>query len=185
MVTAKHVHNDSKALHELVNGVIKSNNKITINKLIADGAYEGNDIFRYLGDNGIQPCIKVRNNATKIRLKKGHILRNLSVLVQKTICKSESIVLDMMDKDRWIVETVFSCIKRMFGEYVYSIRLNNIIQKMKLKKASLYNKMIPFRQKGSKIKDFKNHTTKHPYNKKLHFIIMFLSFESIIKKNIN
>ena len=42
---------------------------------------------------------------------------------------------------RWIVETVFSFIKRMFGEYVYSVRLKNMIQEMMLK-ASLYNKMI-------------------------------------------
>ena len=42
---------------------------------------------------------------------------------------------------RWIVETVFSCIKRTFGEYVYSVRLKNMIQEIMLK-ASLYNKMI-------------------------------------------
>ena len=42
---------------------------------------------------------------------------------------------------RWIVETVFSCIKRRFGEYVYSVKLKNMIQEMMLK-ASLYNKMI-------------------------------------------
>ena len=42
---------------------------------------------------------------------------------------------------RWIVETVFSCLKRMFGEYVYSVKLKNMIQEMILK-ASLYNKMI-------------------------------------------
>ena len=42
---------------------------------------------------------------------------------------------------RWIVETVFSAIKRTFGEYVYSVRLKNMIQEMMLK-ASLYNKMI-------------------------------------------
>ena len=42
-----------------------------------------NDIFRYLGgDNGILPCIKVRKN-TQVRLKKGHILRNLSILTQR------------------------------------------------------------------------------------------------------
>ncbi len=45
------------------------------------------------------------------------------------------------DGQRWIVETVFSSIKRMFGEYVYSVRLKNMIQEMMLK-ASLYNKMI-------------------------------------------
>ena len=41
----------------------------------------------------------------------------------------------------WTVETVFSCLKRMFGEYVYSVRLKNMIQEMMLK-ASLYNKSI-------------------------------------------
>ena len=46
-----------------------------------DGAYDDNDIFRYLSDNGILPCIKVRKNA-QVRLKTGHILRNLSVIAQ-------------------------------------------------------------------------------------------------------
>jgi hypothetical protein len=43
---------------------------------------------------------------------------------------------------RWIVETVFSPIKRMFDrEYVYSVKFENMIQEMMLK-ASLYNKII-------------------------------------------
>ena len=36
-------------------------------------------------------------------------------------------------RQRWIVETVFSAIKRTFGEYVYSVRLKNMIQEMMLK----------------------------------------------------
>ena len=43
-VTDEHVH-DSKTLPELVDEVIKSDNMISIGKLFADGAYEGNDIF--------------------------------------------------------------------------------------------------------------------------------------------
>ena len=50
-VTDEHVH-DSKALPELVNDVTKSDKQITIGKLFADGAYDGNEIFRYLSDNG-------------------------------------------------------------------------------------------------------------------------------------
>ncbi len=54
--TDEHVHN-SKPLPELVDGIIKSD-KI-IDKLFADdGAYEGNEIFKYLSDKGILPCIK-------------------------------------------------------------------------------------------------------------------------------
>jgi hypothetical protein len=85
------------------------------------------------------PCIKVRKNA-KIRWKKGNILRNLSVLAQKNDLqgwKEDSVSYG----NRWIVETVFSSLKRTFGEYVYSVRLKNMIQEMTLK-ASLYNKMI-------------------------------------------
>ena len=81
-VTDEHVH-DSKALPELVDEVIKSDKQITIGKLFADGAYDENEIFRYLGDNGILPCIKVRKNS-RIRWKKGKsILRNLSVISEK------------------------------------------------------------------------------------------------------
>ena len=39
---------------------------------------------------------------------------------------------------RWIIEAVFSCIKRMFGEYVTAIRFENMIKEIMLK-ASLYN----------------------------------------------
>ena len=52
-VTDEHVH-DSKVLFGLVDDVIKSNSMTTvaaataIGKLFADGAYDGNNIFRYL-----------------------------------------------------------------------------------------------------------------------------------------
>jgi len=61
-VTDEHIH-DSKALPELIENIIKSNEICPIGKLFGDGAYEGNDILRYMGDNGILPCIKVRKNA--------------------------------------------------------------------------------------------------------------------------
>jgi IS5 family transposase len=140
-VTDEHIH-DSKALPELIENIIKSNEISSIGKLFADGAYDGNDIFRCLMDNRILPCIKVRKNA-QVQLKKGHILRNLSVLVQKNDLqkwKDNSVSYD--GQRWWIVETVFSVIKRTFaGEYVYSIKFENMVKEMMLK-ASLYNKMI-------------------------------------------
>jgi len=73
--------------------------------------------------------------------KKGNILtKNLSVLAQRNELQKWKDSLSY--GQRWIIETVFSSIKRMFeGEYVYSVRQNNMIQEMVLK-ASLYNKMI-------------------------------------------
>jgi hypothetical protein len=136
-VTDEHVH-DSKALPELVDDIIKSDRTLTIGKIFADGAYDNNDIFKFLSDNGILLCIKVRKNA-KVGWKKGNILRNLLVISQKKDLQkwNDSVSYGK----RWIIETVFSSIKRMFGEYVYSVRLKNMIQEMMLK-VSLYNKMI-------------------------------------------
>lgn len=135
-VTNEHIH-DSKMLPELVQSIIKSNSAAP-SKLFADGAYDSNGVFRYLSDNGILPCIKVRKNAI-VGWKKGNTLRNLSVISQKKDLQEwkDSVSYGQ----RWITETVFSCLKRMFGEYVYSVRLKNMIQEMMLK-ASLYNKMI-------------------------------------------
>ena len=75
----------------------------------------------------------------KVRWKKGNILRNLSVLEQRNDLQKwkDSVSYGQ----RWIAETVFSCIKRTFGEYVYSVKFKNMIQEMMLK-ASLYNKLI-------------------------------------------
>ncbi len=61
--------------------------------------------------------------------KTNHYLRNKTVKMQKknnlqqwkdSVCYGK----------RWIVETVFSCIKRMFGEYVTAIRFENMIREM-------------------------------------------------------
>ena len=135
-VTSEKVH-DGKVLPELVEDITIKQNKI-VNTVIADGAYDNNNNFQYLLFNGIQqPAIKVRKNS---RCKKtNHYLRNKTVKMQK---KNN---LQQWKKDsvsygkRWIVETVFSCIKkRMFGEYVTAIRFENMIKEMILK-ASLYN----------------------------------------------
>jgi hypothetical protein len=82
-------------------------------------------------DNGILSCIKVRTNA-KIELKDGNFIRNLSVISQKKDMHKWKDIVSF--GQRWIVvETVFSYIKRIFGEYVYSVRLKNMIQELILK----------------------------------------------------
>ena len=71
VTTDEHVQ-DNKASPELVENIIESDRVTTIGKLFADdNAYEGNDIFRYLADNGILPCIKVRERMLDLDGKKG------------------------------------------------------------------------------------------------------------------
>jgi len=42
---------------------------------------------------------------------------------------------------RWIAETVFSSLKRMFGEHVSAKKFSNMVKEMTLK-ASLYNMFL-------------------------------------------
>lgn len=134
-ITDEHVH-DGKMLPNLVKDIKKSNG-IIIDKLLADGAYDSNNTFRYVSENGIMPCIKVRRDA-RVR-KTSHHFRNLSVIAQRNdIQKWKDSV---SYGHRWMVETVFSSMKRMFGEYVYSLKMENMKQELMLK-ASLYNKFL-------------------------------------------
>jgi len=134
-ITDEHVH-DNRMLPTLVDELVKSNEYI-IDKFLADGAYDSNDTFRYLSENGIISCIKVRKNS-RVR-KSAHIFRNLSVITQRHDFKQwkDSVSYGQ----RWMVETVFSSLKRMFGEYVYSLKKENMKQELLLK-ASLYNKFL-------------------------------------------
>ena len=132
-VTSEEVH-DVKVLPKLVDYIAIKQNKV-IDTAIMDGSYDSNKIFQFLSFKGIQPAIKVRKNS-RCRNKTNHYLRNKMVKMQKN---------DLQEwKDsvrygqRWMVESVFSSMKRMFGEYVTAIRLENMIREI-MWKASLYN----------------------------------------------
>ena len=95
-----------------------------------------------MGDNGILPyCIKVRKRMLKLDGKKETSLGIYQFWHKEMIYKSGKDSSVSYDGQRWIIETVFSCIKRTFGEYIYSIKFKNMVKEMILK-ASLYNKMI-------------------------------------------
>ena len=131
-VTSEQV-NDGKVLPKLVDDITIKNNKI-IDMTIADSAYDSNNNFQFLSFKGINPAIKVRKNS-RCR-KTNHYQRNKTVKMQKNNLQNWKNSVSY--GQRWIAETVFSCMKRMFGEYVTAIRFENMIKEMILK-ASLYN----------------------------------------------
>jgi hypothetical protein len=131
-VTSEQVH-DGKVLPLLIDDITIKQNKV-IETAIMDGSYDNNKNFQFLSFKGIQPAIKVRKNS-RCR-KTNHHLRNKTVKMQKNNLQEWKD--SVRYGQRWIVETVFSCIKRMFGEYVTAIRFENMIREMVLK-ASLYN----------------------------------------------
>jgi hypothetical protein len=117
----------------LIEDITIKQNKI-VDSIIADGSYDNNKNFQFLSFKGIKPAIKVRKNS-RCR-KTNHYLRNKTVKMQKNNLQQWKVSVNY--GQRWIVETVFSCIKRIFGEYVTAIKFKNMIKEIMLK-ASLYN----------------------------------------------
>jgi hypothetical protein len=137
-VTDERVH-DNKVLPKLVDNVSIDDGFAVVGRVLGDGAYDSNDTFRFLSERGIMPCIKVRKNS-RVRWKTANLFRNLSVIAQRGN-NYEQWKDSVSYGQRWIVESVFSVLKRMFGEYVYSVKMENMKQELMLK-ASLYNKFL-------------------------------------------
>ena len=131
-VSSEKVH-DGKVLPKLVDDITIKQNK-EIDTTIMDGSYDSNKNFQLLSFKGIKPAIKVRKNS-RCR-KTNDYLRNKAVMMQKNNLQEWKN--SVRYGQRWIVESVFSCIKRLFGEYVTAIRFENMIKEIMLK-ASLYN----------------------------------------------
>jgi hypothetical protein len=131
-VTSEEIH-DGKVLPKLVDDITIKNNKI-IDTAIGDGAYDSNNNFQFLSFRGIKPAIKVRKNS-RYR-KTNHYLRNNTIKMKKDDINKWKDSVNY--EQRGIVETIFSCIKRMFGEYVTAVRFENMVKEIILK-ASLYN----------------------------------------------
>ncbi len=134
-VTDEKVH-DAKVMPKLVEYIMKrSNNNIKIKSALGDGSYDSNENFKYLlQKKRIQPGIKVRKNS--IISLKNNSLRNREVYSQsKDLLKWKK---SRKYGSRWIAETVFSSIKRTYGEHVSAIKYQNMIKEMMMK-VSLYN----------------------------------------------
>lgn len=130
-VTKEDVH-DGKMLKDLVDD---ASERYIIKKVLADGAYDSKDNFRYLDEMNVIPAIKIRKNSS-VKNNDKCIPRKLSVIPQlkdlKQWKKRKGYGM------RWMAETAFSSIKRTFGEHVYSVKWNNIVNELMLK-ASIYN----------------------------------------------
>lgn len=129
-VTSEEVH-DGKMLKKLVDNASKNNN---VKRVLADGMYDNNKNFRYLSKNNIKPGIKTRSNS-KVKTTNCQA-RNMSVVRQQT--DSTRWKHSVSYGQRWMAETVFSCMKRMFGEHISARKFPNMINEITLK-ASLYN----------------------------------------------
>lgn len=133
-VTSEEVHDGSR-LKKLVDNALENN---TLKKVIADGAYDTKENFQYLLDKNIEAAIKVRKNSSYDR-SIGCYSRKIAVL--KQLKNFEKWKAKVSYSSRWTAETVFSSLKRMFGEHVSAKKFSNMVKEMTLK-ASLYNVFI-------------------------------------------
>lgn len=128
--TSEEVH-DGQMLKKLVDHTLEKNK---VKRALGDGSYDSNSNFRYLSKNHIQAGIKTRRNS-RVRLTNCKA-RNMAVLRQQRNPKRWKHSVSY--GHRWMAETVFSSMKRMFGEHVSARKFPNMIKEMFLK-ASLYN----------------------------------------------
>lgn len=106
-------------------------------KVLADAAYDSKNNFSYLYHTDIIPGIKVRKNSSG--KSGGCHPRKVSVISQLTNYQywKDSVSYGK----RWIVESVFSALKRIFGEHVMAHKRQNMEKELELK-ASLYNRFM-------------------------------------------
>jgi hypothetical protein len=124
-VADEKIHDSSRMLNKLVDQVLKAvppdeKNIVKNLKLVllADEAHDTNTNFRYLDKNGITPGIKIRRK-NSIVSPKNNRLRNMEVKLQaKDLLKWRKKKKKRKYGQRWMTETTFSSIKRMFGEYI-------------------------------------------------------------------
>ena len=124
---------DGRMLKRLVDGSLS---KAVLKGVVADGAYDSKSNFRMLAERGIDPLIRVRKNAS---FKGGGCMpRKFAVLEQLGNANWRR---ERGYGYRWMVESAFSSIKRVFGEYICAVKWPNIVKELLLK-ASIYNLFI-------------------------------------------
>jgi hypothetical protein len=99
-----------------------------------DGAYDSRANFNFLRWRHIKPVIRIRNES--VQKSTGSEARKLAVIEQQAFKPRSWPRIHRFGK-RWTVEGAYSCIKRIFEEYV-SAKFVNIAKEMAMK-ASTYN----------------------------------------------
>lgn len=133
-VSSEKVH-DGRRLKRLVN---RASESVRVKRVLGDGAYDSRANFRFLDERHIKPVIRVRRNS--VPKSKGCQARKLAVVEQQTF-KPKSWSRIHRFGYRWRVEGAFSCIKRIFGEYVTARKFVNMAREMAMK-ASIYNRFM-------------------------------------------
>lgn len=125
---------DAEKFGDLVSGARKVANVV---KVLGDGAYDSKENFDILEANGIEAGIRPRRGSSgKARGSWSRMYVTREFLEDEETWKRK-----VGYRERWAVESVFSCLKGMFGEFVSARKFQSMIQEMKLK-AFTYNLLL-------------------------------------------
>jgi len=133
-LSSEKVH-DGKRLKRLVN---RAEGSVRVKRVLADGAYDSRANFNFLAQEGIKPVIRVRKGS--VPKSKGSYARKIAVIEQQMFRPKAWSRIHRFGY-RWRVEGAFSCIKRIFGEYVSARKFVNMAKEMAMK-AFIYNRFI-------------------------------------------
>lgn len=117
-------------------GMLRKNKK-KIQKAILDGLHDCEDTFELCDKLGIEPVIKIREDASEAGLSpRAKEVRHYKKLGYKNWAKKKGYGL------RWpYAEGIFSAVKRIFGEYVKARKKRNMYKETK-RKYWAYNKLL-------------------------------------------
>lgn len=117
-----------------------------IKRALADGGYDTYENFEMLSEVGIDPVIRIDDNAITDPPPPDFIHRNRPEPIRTIHAREQLADRKKWKKKkkyglRWIVETVFSVLDRRFGTYVTARKYKNMQQEM-LFQAQLYNQLL-------------------------------------------
>lgn len=124
------IGNEDLDEHAASRGMLRNNHQ-HIDKLLGDGLYDARDNFHLCDQLGVEPVIKIRENAsTRAR---GCLARKREVLAYKKLGYKQW-AKEKQYGMRWpSTEGIFSADKRMFGECVRSHKKRNMYHEATLK----------------------------------------------------
>jgi len=143
-VTTEKIGDNSK-FDDLLQGSIQNTDR-AIKRVNADGGYDTYDNFDKCEAAGIDPAIRIDDNAIVVPPPNKHPFRNRPEPARTKHAREQLADRDKWKKDkkyglRWHAEGFFSVLKRRYGKHVMAKDFKNMQQEL-LFKAQLYNQLL-------------------------------------------
>ena len=106
--------------------VRRAEGSVRVRRVPADGVYDSKANFNFLAGEGIRPAIRVAKNS--VPKCDGSYAKKKAVMEQQAFGPKAWSRIHRFGH-RWRVEGSFSCIKRIFGEYVTAKKFVNMARK--------------------------------------------------------